>query len=269
MAWNGCQHRGRVARGRAIETPAQTWILVVSRQQCSVDSVGLARWRMGVDCAASRARHVEHSRLAQKRAAIGGIRDNSSTRVASDFPTEKLLCQREPMKKVVIHSDGGCHGNPGPGGWAAVLTHGKHSRVIRGGSPATTNNRMELQAAIEALNALKEPCEVAFYTDSQYVKKGVESWVHGWKKNGWKTSTREPVKNEDLWRALDAAQSRHRVHWNWLKGHAGHKGNEQCDAVANEEIAKIKNTFTPAELKAALARFFASQSAVHRQPDLF
>lgn len=159
------------------------------------------------------------------------------------------------MKKVVIHSDGGCHGNPGPGGWAAVLSYGRHQRVLSGGSPATTNNRMELQAAIEALNALREPCEVAFYTDSEYVKKGVESWMQSWKQNGWRTKSKQPVKNEDLWRALDTAAKKHRVHWNWLKGHAGHKGNEQCDQLASHAIAKIKQVHTTEQLRAALAEF--------------
>src|SRR3954470_20625938 len=108
------------------------------------------------------------------------------------------------MKKVIIHSDGGCHGNPGPGGWAALLAYGESKKAISGGAPATTNNRMELQAAIEALNALKEACAVEFYTDSEYVKNGVTAWVVTWKRNGWKTKTKHPVKNEDLWRALDA-----------------------------------------------------------------
>jgi ribonuclease HI len=172
------------------------------------------------------------------------------------------------MKKVVIHSDGGCHGNPGPGGWAAVLTSGRHSRTLSGGAPATTNNRMELQAAIEALNALKEPCEVEFFTDSEYVKKGVESWIHGWKQNGWRTKAKQPVKNEDLWRALDDAAKRHHVRWNWLKGHAGHEGNEKCDQLANDEIAKIKQSLTAEQLKSALAQFSASQAVDQRQAEL-
>jgi ribonuclease HI len=172
------------------------------------------------------------------------------------------------MKKVMIHSDGGCHGNPGPGGWAAVLSYGPHSRVLSGGASATTNNRMELQAAIEALNALKEPCEVEFYTDSEYVKKGVESWVHGWKLNGWRTRAKRPVRNEDLWRALDEAAKKHRVHWHWLKGHAGHKHNEQCDQLASEQIARIKQTFTASQLKAALATFRAEQSGERHQAEL-
>lgn len=159
------------------------------------------------------------------------------------------------MKKVVIHSDGGCHGNPGPGGWAASLSYGRHTRKLSGGEPATTNNRMELQAAIEALNALKEPCNVEFFTDSTYVKNGVTVWLGTWKRNGWRTKSKKPVKNDDLWRALDLAVSRHQVRWNWLKGHAGHLGNELCDQLANDAIEQIKNSFTPEQLKEALTRF--------------
>jgi ribonuclease HI len=161
------------------------------------------------------------------------------------------------MKKVVIHSDGGCHGNPGPGGWAATLESGSHKRELSGGVPATTNNRMELQAAIEALAALKEPCEVEFYTDSQYVKDGVTAWIANWKRNGWKTQAKKPVKNEDLWRTLDPLVSRHKIKWHWLKGHAGHVGNERCDELANIEIAKIKKAFSPDELRESLATFTA------------
>lgn len=161
------------------------------------------------------------------------------------------------MKKVIIHSDGGCHGNPGPGGWAAVLQYEQHQRELSGGAPATTNNRMELQAAIESLKALKEPCEVEFYTDSEYVRNGVSRWVAGWKRNGWMTKLKTPVKNEDLWRALDASASRHKIRWHWLKGHAGHAGNERCDTLANQEIAKIKQAVGPERLKELLAQFSA------------
>jgi ribonuclease HI len=157
------------------------------------------------------------------------------------------------VKKVVIHSDGGCHGNPGPGGWAATLSYGAHKKELSGGEPATTNNRMELRAAIEALNALKEPCDVTFVTDSEYVKNGVTTWLKGWKFNGWRTKSKKPVKNEDLWRALDSATCRHKVSWNWVKGHAGHDGNERCDQLAQEAIAQIKTAFTKAQLKTALA----------------
>jgi ribonuclease HI len=160
-------------------------------------------------------------------------------------------------KKVTIHSDGGCHGNPGPGGWAAILAYGEHKREISGGSPATTNNRMELQAAIEALGALKQPCEVEFFTDSEYVQKGVTRWLALWKANGWRTKKKRPVKNEDLWRALDSLAAKHNVTWSWLKGHAGHDGNERCDALANEQIAKIKNSLTPDQLRGELDTFLA------------
>lgn len=169
------------------------------------------------------------------------------------------------MKKVVIHSDGGCHGNPGPGGWAAVLAYGEHTREISGGATATTNNRMELLAAIEALRVLKQPCRVEFHTDSEYLKNGVTKWVRGWKRNGWKTSAKKPVKNEDLWRAIDAEATRHEVQWHWVKGHAGHAGNERCDVLANEAIAKIKQAHTHAQLKAALAEFTAAQTPVEAE----
>jgi len=162
------------------------------------------------------------------------------------------------MKKVVIHSDGGCHGNPGPGGWAATLAYGAHTREMSGGEAATTNNRMELQGAIEALTALKQPCEVEFYTDSAYVKNGVTTWMAGWKFNGWRTKAKQPVKNEDLWKQLDAATKRHKIEWHWLKGHAGHEGNERCDVLAQEAIAKVKETHGHAGLKTALTAFLAS-----------
>ncbi len=173
------------------------------------------------------------------------------------------------MKKVVIHSDGGCHGNPGPGGWAAVLEHGQHKRELSGGDPATTNNRMELQAAIEALNALKEPCEVEFHTDSEYVKNGVSGWVLNWKRNGWKTKSKKPVKNADLWRALDSSASKHKIKWHWLKGHAGHAGNERCDQLASEEIAKIKKRFNPDQLKSLLKQFSTKDDAAQTSDKLF
>lgn len=162
------------------------------------------------------------------------------------------------VKKVVIHSDGGCHGNPGPGGWAAVLAYGKHVREISGGVPATTNNRMELQAAIEALRLLKESCEIDFHTDSQYVRNGIGEWIAGWKRNGWLTSAKQPVKNAGLWRELDAATSRHKIRWHWVKGHAGHPENERCDQLANEAIARVKAQHTPEQLKAMLEAFSAA-----------
>jgi ribonuclease HI len=159
------------------------------------------------------------------------------------------------MKKVIAHSDGGCHGNPGPGGWGVTLSYGPHKRELSGGELATTNNRMELTAAIEALSALKEPCEVEFFTDSEYVKNGVTKWVAAWKRNGWRTKTKQAVKNADLWRKLDAASARHVISWKWLKGHSGHKENELCDRLANKAIAAIKKTHSPEQLKTALNNF--------------
>lgn len=144
------------------------------------------------------------------------------------------------MQKVTIHTDGACSGNPGPGGWAAVLESGAHRKELSGGAADTTNNRMELQAAIEALKALKKPCEVVLFTDSAYVKNGVTAWIFGWRKNGWLTKDKKPVKNEDLWRALDEVMRGHRIEWKWLKGHAGHRENERCDELAVGEIAKVR-----------------------------
>jgi len=134
---------------------------------------------------------------------------------------------------VEIYTDGACKGNPGPGGWGAVLrgSSGKE-RLLSGGEPHTTNNRMELLAAIEALNALKRPCRVELTTDSNYVRDGIMKWIHGWRRNGWKTADRKPVKNADLWQALLDASERHRIEWHWVKGHAGHPENERADVLA-------------------------------------
>ena len=142
---------------------------------------------------------------------------------------------------VTIHSDGACSGNPGPGGWGAVLTCGKLRKELSGGSPDTTNNRMELQGAIDAFGALKRPCTVEFYTDSEYVKNGITKWVKGWKRNGWMTMKKEPVKNEDLWRLLDERVAAHTVNWHWLKGHAGHVENERCDELARAQVATMRS----------------------------
>jgi ribonuclease HI len=140
------------------------------------------------------------------------------------------------MSKIDIYTDGACKGNPGPGGWGALLVMGEHEKEMFGGELGTTNNRMELKAVIEALNALTRPCEVVVHTDSQYVQKGISEWIHGWKARGWKTAAREPVKNADLWQALDAAQARHRVEWRWVRGHNGHAVNERADALANRGV---------------------------------
>ena len=137
------------------------------------------------------------------------------------------------MKKIIMFSDGACRGNPGPGGWGAVLRFGKHEKRLHGGERETTNNRMELTAAIEGLNALSEACDVQLYTDSQYVRKGVLEWLEGWKKRGWKTASKQPVKNKDLWQQLDEAIQRHQIEWHWVKGHSGNEGNELADELAN------------------------------------
>ena len=139
---------------------------------------------------------------------------------------------------VLIYTDGACRGNPGPGGWGAVMIAGMHRKEICGGDPATTNNRMELMAAIQALETLTRPCKVELHTDSQYVKNGVTTWIHGWKARGWKTADKSPVKNEDLWKRLDAARSRHQVDWRWVKGHAGHELNEVADELARKGMLK-------------------------------
>jgi ribonuclease HI len=143
------------------------------------------------------------------------------------------------MQKVEIYTDGACKGNPGAGGWGALLVSGKHEKELFGGTPDTTNNRMELTAVIEALSALKRPCEIILHTDSQYVQKGITEWINGWKSRGWKTASRAPVKNVDLWQALDAAQARHKIEWRWVKGHAGHDGNERADALANRGVETL------------------------------
>ncbi len=143
---------------------------------------------------------------------------------------------------VEIFTDGACSGNPGPGGWGAILRTGNRERELSGGDPATTNNRMELMAAIMALEALKRPCHVRLFTDSNYVREGVTKWIHGWKKNGWRTADKKPVKNVELWQRLDAARARHQVEWHWVKGHSGHPENERADALARLEIGKIRSS---------------------------
>jgi ribonuclease HI len=140
----------------------------------------------------------------------------------------------EPV--VEIHTDGACRGNPGPGGWGVLLRANGTEKELYGGEAATTNNRMELMAAIRALEALKRPSRVKLYTDSIYVMKGITTWIHSWKRRGWRTADKQPVKNEDLWRQLDEARLRHEVEWHWVKGHAGHPENERADALANRGI---------------------------------
>ena len=142
-------------------------------------------------------------------------------------------------KTVVIYTDGACRGNPGPGGWGALLSCDGRTRELFGGERETTNNRMELTAAIEALSALKRGCRVELHTDSTYVRQGIMSWLANWKRNGWKTAAKKPVKNADLWRALDAACERHEIEWHWVKGHSGNDGNEAADALANRGIDEL------------------------------
>jgi ribonuclease HI len=144
------------------------------------------------------------------------------------------------LPHVIIHTDGGCSPNPGPGGWAAILAYGDHEKELKGGEAHSTNNRMELMAAISAFEALKRPCAVDLYTDSQYLRDGITRWINGWKRNGWRTADKKPVKNVDLWQRLDAALARHEVKWHWVRGHAGHAMNERADRLVRQAIAKLR-----------------------------
>lgn len=150
-------------------------------------------------------------------------------------------------EQIDIFTDGACSGNPGPGGWGAILRAGAHEKEIWGGEPHTTNNRMELLAVIRALELLKRPVVARVHTDSQYVQKGISEWIHGWKARGWKTAAKTPVKNEDLWRALDEAAGRHKVDWVWVKGHAGHAENERADELARRGVEAVRKRGTVVE----------------------
>ena len=143
------------------------------------------------------------------------------------------------MQEVEIFTDGACKGNPGPGGWGVVLRYKGQTKTLKGAEADTTNNRMELTAALEGLKSLKRPCKVALTTDSEYVRKGITEWIHGWKQKGWRTASKQPVKNADLWQALDEAARQHQVEWHWVKGHSGHPENELCDQLANEAIEEM------------------------------
>lgn len=140
------------------------------------------------------------------------------------------------LPRVTIYTDGACSGNPGPGGWGALLRYGDHEKTLSGGQSQTTNNRMELTAAIRALQALTRPCQVDFYTDSEYLRRGITEWMANWKRRGWKTAAKKPAKNQDLWRELDAAIQGHKIRWNWVRGHAGHRENERVDRLARSAI---------------------------------
>lgn len=143
------------------------------------------------------------------------------------------------MNRVIIYTDGSCRGNPGPGGWAAILTYGQQEKEIFGAEKMTTNNRMELQAAVEALKSLTRRCEVDLFTDSQYLKQGMTAWIHNWRRNGWLSSDKKPIKNQDLWIQLDECASNHHVHWHWVKAHNGHEFNERVDMLAKQAIGDI------------------------------
>lgn len=146
------------------------------------------------------------------------------------------------MADIHIYTDGACKGNPGPGGWGVVLRSGQHEKELWGGEKETTNNRMELTAVIRALEALKRPVSACIYTDSKYVQKGISEWIHNWKRNGWRTSAKAPVKNADLWEQLDKLVGQHKLEWIWVKGHAGDPGNEHADTLANKGIEELKNS---------------------------
>lgn len=145
------------------------------------------------------------------------------------------------MDKVEIFTDGACKGNPGPGGWGAIIRYGAHEKELSGGEPVSTNNRMELMAAIRALQALKRPCQVDLTTDSVYVRDGITKWIHGWRKNGWRTAAKQPVKNAELWQELLDACARHRIDWHWVKGHAGHAENDRADKLACDAALQFLN----------------------------
>jgi ribonuclease HI len=150
----------------------------------------------------------------------------------------------QALPHVIIHTDGACSGNPGPGGWGAILAFGDHEKELKGGEPNTTNNRMELMAAISALEALKKPCRVDLHTDSQYLRDGVMTYLARWKRNGWRTADKKPVKNIDLWQRLDTAMQHHQIRWHWLRGHAGHAQNERADLLARQAIAEMRGAGT-------------------------
>src|SRR5689334_21126898 len=200
-------------------------------------------------CTRARRRNTVPSHAAGRLAGRAGRRAGAAEGPARILPKTALPPVGEKRRglralmseqRVTIHTDGACSGNPGPGGWGAILAFGDHEKELMGGEPHTTNNRMELMAAISALEALKRPCTVDLHTDSEYLKNGITSWIHGWKKNGWRTADKKPVKNIDLWKRLDEALALHKVQWHWIKGHAGHAMNERADELAREGIVAAR-----------------------------
>jgi ribonuclease HI len=167
------------------------------------------------------------------------------------------------MKKIVVHTDGACLGNPGPGGWAAVVEYESTRKEFVGGDLATTNNRMEMQAAIQALSRLKEPCEVELFTDSEYLREGITKWIHVWKAREWK----KKVKNRDLWQELDAAGARHKISWHWVRGHSGNARNERCDFLAMQQAERLNKSSTPDQRANALAEFERARSLISSLKD--
>lgn len=161
---------------------------------------------------------------------------------------------------VTIYTDGGCQGNPGPGGWGCVVIYRQQAWELSGSEPATTNNRMEMLAAIRGFRALNRPCQVQVFTDSDYLRQGITSWIEGWRRRGWRTKEGDPVKNQDLWSELDSLARQHQVQWNWLKGHAGHRWNERCDALATSAIERLRREMSRDELASALERFRRTQA---------
>jgi ribonuclease HI len=172
---------------------------------------------------------------------VGESKDSASAPIAA-APVSSAETAAKELTTVTIYADGACRGNPGPGGWGAWLRTGEAEKELWGGEPATTNNRMELTAAIEALASLKRRCTVLLYTDSEYVKNGITTWIHGWKKRDWRTADKKPVKNVELWQRLDALNAAHKVEWRWVKGHSGDPGNERADALANRGVDALKAT---------------------------
>ena len=238
-------HSYNVTKGRALLAQLRQDASAVGRGMGQAAAVG-ARRRLALSAHPA-------GRLARRAARRAGAAEGPA-RIRAQAPlppegqerarlrSERAVTAESPQKlsHVVIHTDGACSGNPGPGGWGAILTFGDREKELKGGEANTTNNRMELMAAISALEALKRPCRVDLHTDSQYLRNGIMSYIAKWKRNGWRTADKKPVKNIDLWKRLDAALGAHQIHWHWVKGHSGHDMNERADELAREAIAEIR-----------------------------